>query len=359
MSRMSALFGRRSPALVGLDIGSSAVKAVELEATGTGFRVVAAGCAPMPRDAIVAGAIVDGDAVAGAIRGVVDACRIRARAVAASLAGSAVVVRKLTVPSMSGSELDESIYWEADQYVPFDIGDVTLDYQVLESAPDGGAHSTMDVLLVAAKNDRIADYARVIERAGLAPVVLDVDVFALHNAYEVNYGVERDAVVMLVHAGASTITAAVLRGGRLDFTRDVALDGQSSPERLARHLQPTAVERLGMSDGGSIEAGFEGPATSATAAERFARVVEGTMEEYLADNDASDSIDRIVVSGGWSCAPAFTDALGDRLGMPISRFEPFRGLEVAPRVAGDELLTGAAPSAAVAVGLACRRGDDR
>ena len=352
MSRMSALFARRPPALVGLDIGSSAVKAVELEATRTGFRVAAAGAAPVPYGAVVDGAVVDGDAVAGAIRSVIAAHRIRARAVAASLAGSAVLVRRITIPRMSDSELDESIYWEVDQYVPFDIGDVTLDYQVLDREAETGGRDSMDVLLVVAKKDRVAECASVIERAGLAPAVIDVDALALHNAYESSHGTGRDAVVLL-HAGASAVTAAVVRAGRLERTRDVS---------LARCLHPGAGEDVEVPEHASVaEIGGERPSDGdrGAAAERAALEVARTLEDALADEDAADPFDRIVVSGGWACAPGFAETLADRVGVPVVRFEPCRGLEVAPRAARGGLLAADAPAAAVAVGLALRRRDDR
>ena len=353
MSRIGALFTRRSASLVGLDIGSSSVKAVELEATRAGFRVVAAGSIPVPRNAVVDGAIVDRRGVTDAIRNLFDAQGFRAKAVAASLAGSGVLVRKITVPQMSGSELDESIYWEVDQYVPSDIGDVTLDYQVLDSGSDGDGRSTMDVLLVVVRKDRIADCTSVIEHAGLAPAVIDIDALALNNAYESTYGADRDAVTMLVHAGASMVTTAVVRAGRLDFTRDGA---------LARYLQPSTAEERGVRAATSIdEADDERPASAKqpATAELVALEIERAMEDCCADEGSADSLDRVVLSGGWSCAPGFTDALADRVGVPVVRNEPFRGLEVAPQVAGCSLLAGDAPAAAIAVGLARRRSDDR
>ncbi|MCY4659711.1 MAG: type IV pilus assembly protein PilM [Acidobacteria bacterium] len=351
MSRMSALFTRRSPVLVGLDIGSSAVKAVEVEPTRASLRIVAAGAAPVPRGAVVDGVVVDGGAVAGAIRSVVDAHGVRARAVAASLAGSAVLVRRITVPRMSDSELDESIYWEVDQYVPVDLGDVTLDYQVLDRERDGDRGDTMDVLLVVAKKDRVAECASVIELAGLEPAVIDVDALALHNAYESAYGADRDPVV-LVHAGASAVTTAVVRAGRLELTRDVS---------LARYMQSTG-EPGGARDEAYVEDVGREPRAAAddkATAELVALEVERAIEDCCADEDAADSIDRIVVSGGGACAPGFAAALADRVEARVVRFEPCRGLEIASRVAAGGLLAGDAPAAAVALGLALRRRDDR
>ena len=345
--RMSGLFARRSAALVGLDIGSSAVKAVELETTRTGRRVVAAAAAPLPRHAIADGAILDGDAVAGAIRGAFDAHPFRTRAVAASLSGSDVLVRTITVPRMSDSELDESLYWEIDQYVPVDVGDVALDYQVLDRGTDGDP-DTMDVLLVVANRGRVAGLARVVERAGLVPVVVDIDALALCNAFASNGGAGRDAVV-LAHAGAGSVTAVVVRAGRPEVFRN-------SP--LAPYLHSGRGEEPGSGeDGAFAKGGLEAPTRAASAAAQVAREVERAMEDCRADVDA-DPIDRLVVSGGWACAPGFTDMLADRVAVPVERLEPFRGLAAAGR-AGDDLLAGDAPVAAVAVGLALRRSDER
>ena len=161
------MFGR-SRAVVGLDIGSSAVKAVELKGSGKSFKVTAFGIEPVPPDSIVDGAIIDGAAVADAIRRLFESKNIRTKDVAASLAGNAVIVKKITLPKMTEQELAESIYWEAEQYIPFDIQDVNLDYQVVGQG-SGAAAGTMDVLLVAAKKEKIADYTGVISQAGRSP----------------------------------------------------------------------------------------------------------------------------------------------------------------------------------------------
>jgi len=144
---------KKSRSVVGLDIGSSAVKAVELKAAGKGYRVAAFGSVPIPPDSIVDGAIIDGAAVADAIRRLFDTYHIKTKDVAASLSGNAVIVKKISLPIMSDAELAESIYWEAEQYIPFDIQDVNLDYQILDRGDVAAGKGTMDVLLVAAKKE--------------------------------------------------------------------------------------------------------------------------------------------------------------------------------------------------------------
>ena len=169
---------RRSKSLVGLDIGSSAVKAIELKSNGKGHKVGAIGVEPIPPDSIVDGAIIDSAAVADAIRRLFSAKAFKGKDVAAALSGSSVIVKKISLPAMSEQELADSTFWEAEQYIPFDIQDVNLDYQILNRA-DVGGKSTMEVLLVAAKKEKIADYTGVIGQAGRVAVVIDVDAFAL------------------------------------------------------------------------------------------------------------------------------------------------------------------------------------
>src|SRR5919106_5359003 len=202
----------KSKAVVGLDIGSSAVKAVELKPAGKGYRVAAFGTEPIPPDSIVDGAIIDSAAVAESIRRVFESKAFKTKEVAASLSGNAVIVKKISLPLMTAAELDESIYWEAEQYIPFDIQDVNLDYQILDAGGGPDSKSTMEVLLVAAKKEKIADYTGVIAQAGRTPVVVDVDAFALQNAYELNYGFEPGAVVVLLNDGDSAININIVSG---------------------------------------------------------------------------------------------------------------------------------------------------
>src|SRR5437762_11813388 len=171
-------FGK-AKAVVGLDIGSSAVKAVELKPSGKSHKVTAFAVEPIPPDSIVDGAIIDGTAVAEAIRRLFANAAFKSKEVAASLSGNAVIVKKINLPVMTDAELAESIYWEAEQYIPFDIQDVNLDYQILDPGTGAEGKGTMEVLLVAAKKDKIADYTGVIAQAGCQPVVVDVDAFAL------------------------------------------------------------------------------------------------------------------------------------------------------------------------------------
>src|SRR6188508_639990 len=314
---MFGMFGK-SKSVIGLDIGSSAVKAVELKPAGKGFRVAAYGEEPVPADAIVDGAIIDAAAVAEAIRQVFERNKaFKGKDVCASLSGNAVIVKKITLPVMTESELAESIYWEAEQYIPFDIQDVNLDYQILDKGTDG-AKPTMDVLLVAAKKEKIADYTGVIAQAGRSAVVVDVDAFALQNAFEVNYGIEPGQVVVLLNAGASATNINILQGEQSVFTRDISMGGNAYTEALQRELNLPYESADALKRGEPIEG-----ATYDEARPVLRAVTENVMLEIQKTFDffkataSSDKIDRIVLSGGASRAEGFTEMLTERFEAPV------------------------------------------
>ena len=356
--RTLSLFNR-SRSAVGLDIGSSAVKAVELKPAGKGFRVAAFACEPVPPDSIVDGAIIDSAAVADAIRRVFEAKAFKTKEVAASLSGSAVIVKKISLPVMTPSELDESIYWEAEQYIPFDIQDVNLDYQILDQARSD-APGTMEVLLVAAKKEKIADYTGAIAQAGRTPVVVDVDAFALQNAYELNYGFDPAAVVVLLNAGASAININIIAGGQSVFTRDISLGGNAYTEAVQRELnlpfESAELLKKGMPVDGAI---FEDVVPVLRAmTENVLLEVQKTFDFFKA-TASSERIDRVMLSGGASRVDGFAEGLQERFGTPVEMFDPFRKVTLDSKKYPQGQRETIAPTAAVAVGLALRRAGDR
>jgi type IV pilus assembly protein PilM len=350
---------RRAKSLVGLDIGSSAVKAVELKPAGKAYRVSAFGSEPVPPDSIVDGAIIDGASVADAIRRLFDGRSIKTKDVAASLSGNAVIVKKITLPMMTEAELAESIYWEAEQYIPFDIQDVNLDYQILDVPDAAAGKGTMDVLLVAAKKEKIADYTGVIAQAGRSAVIVDVDAFALQNAYEVNYGITAAAVVVLLNAGASATNINIMSGDRSVFTRDISIGGNAYTEALQKELNlpyelADQLKRGLPVDGATFE---EARPVLRAVSENVMLEIQKTFDFFKA-TAASDRIDRIMVSGGASRAEGFTEMLGERFEAPVEPFDPFkRVLFDAKRFSVDA--ADVAPTVAVAVGLGLRRAGDR
>ena len=353
------LFGfGKSKSIVGLDIGSSAVKAVELKPSGKGFKVSAVASEPVPPDSIVDGAMIDAAAVTDAIRRLFDRAPFKSKEVAASLSGSAVIVKKINLPVMTEAELADSIYWEAEQSIPFDIQDVNLDYQIIDPGTGPDSKGTMDVLLVAAKKDKIADYTGVIAQAGRTPVVVDVDAFALQNAYEANYGTDDAGVVVLLNAGASAININIVSGDQSLFTRDISMGGAAYTEAVQKELNLPFESAELLKKGHPVEGHTADDARAVLHAmnENVLLEIQKTFDFFKA-TASSDQIDRIYISGGGSQVDGFAEALGRRFGAPVEPFDPFRTIALDGRRASE--LDGLASTAAVAVGLALRRAADR
>jgi type IV pilus assembly protein PilM len=351
---------KKSKPVVGLDIGSSAVKAVELRASGKTYKVMAVGVEPIPPDSIVDGAIIDGAAVADAIKRLFENKAFKSKEVAASLSGNAVIVKKISLPVMTEAELSESIYWEAEQYIPFDIQDVNLDYQILDAGTGPDSKGTMDVLLVAAKKEKIADYTGVIAQAGKVPVVVDVDAFALQNAFEMNYGNDPQAVVVLLNAGASAININIISGDQSVFTRDISMGGNAYTEAVQKELNlpfdsAEALKKGEPVDGVTFE---EVQPVLHAMTENVLLEIQKTFDFFKA-SATSDRIDKVLLSGGASRVDGFQKALEERFSTVIEPFNPFQKIAFDSSKLGVTDAERVTTATAVAVGLALRTAGDR
>ena len=279
---------------------------------------------------------------------------------AASLSGNAVIVKKISLPVMTEAELSESIRWEAEQYIPFDIQDVNLDYQILSPGTGADANGTMEVLLVAAKKDKIADYTGIISQAGRVPVLVDVDAFALQNAYETNYGLDPLAVVVLLNAGASAININILSGGQSLFTRDISVGGNAYTEAVQKELNLPFESAEQAKKGEPVDGvNFDEvrPVLRAMT-DTLLLEIQKTFDFFKA-TASSDRIDRILLSGGACAVDGFAAALEERFGAPVETFDPFKKIAFDAQELGVEQSDRLGPTAAVAVGLALRKGGDR
>ena len=241
------MFFRKSGPLIGLDIGSHSVKVVELRPSRNGHALANLGVAPLPPDAIVDGAILNAGAVVEAIRALLANNNIRTRDVAASVSGHSVIIKKISLPAMTKEELEEQIQWEAEQYIPFDINDVNIDFQILSSEFE--SDGKMDVLLVAAKKEMVSEHVHVINEAGLRPLIIDVDAFAVETMFERGYTPNPNEAFALVNAGASVINISVIRNNLPSFTRDIASGGKQYTEEIQKTLH------IGFQEAESIKMG--------------------------------------------------------------------------------------------------------
>ena len=353
------MFFSRSKSLVGLDIGSSAVKIVELKelGKGKGYQVLSVAVEPLSPEAIVDGAIMDAGLVIEAIQKVFSARKVKPADVAIALSGHSVIIKKISIPATSEEELAEVIPWEAEQYIPFDVEDVNLAYQVLKG---GGGDGNMDVLLVAAKKDKIHDYTSVVSQAGRNPVLVDVDVFALQNCYEMNYDPDPGEGCALVNIGASTTNVAILKGSTSIFWRDISVGGNHYNDALRKELNVTFEQAESLKRGEAVD-GVEGervPAILGTVNDFIGGEIQKTLD-FFKNTTPGESISRLVLAGGSSRIPNLSEALAGRFGVPVEPLNPFLRVQAAKGISPDTL-DALSPSVSIAVGLASRRlGDHR
>ncbi len=345
------MFGKRKKQIVGCDIGSSAIKVVELKPLKNGeFQLANAAIAELSSEAIVDGAIMDSSLVVESLSRLIADNGIKNPNFGTSLSGHSVILKKIPLPSMSEAELAESIQWEAEQYIPFDINEVNLDYVVLEE----GQGETMDVLLVAVKKEKIADYTSVLIQAGKQPALVDVDVFALQNAYELNYELGPEAIA-LVNIGASVMNINVLHEGQSVFWRDVSFGGNQFTEAIQRELNLPREEAERLKRGERVgERSIQqvlGVVNSVS--EDLAAELQKTIDFFVATSSV-DSLDRLVLAGGGSQLLGLDEILKERFQVPVEVMNPFRNIRYDESEFDPEWINRHAPSMAIAVGLAMR-----
>jgi type IV pilus assembly protein PilM len=301
-------------------------------------------------------------AIVQAVQELMNELKIKGKEVAIGVSGHSVIIKKIQMPRMSQEELEESIQWEAEQYIPFDVKDVNIDTQILDSGAND-ATGQMDVLLVAAKKDMINDYTTVVSEAGLAPVVVDVDAFAVQNMFSANYDIPEKETVVLINAGASVVNINIISNGITVFTRDVTIGGNQFTEEIQKQLNVSYEEAEALKIGGNradadavVPQEVERVLTSV--AEQVAGEIQRSLDFY-AGTAADANFTKVYISGGTAKIPALFKTIESRVGVPVEILNPFKKIEVDNRKFDPNFIMDVAPMAAVAVGLALRRPGDK
>ncbi len=349
------LFGR-SKQLIGLDIGSSTIKSVALAPRKGGYELLSLGMEELSPDCIVDGVIISKLPVSDAISRIFAQQGIRNKQVATSISGHSVIIKKIALPIQSDEELAESIRWEAEQYIPFDIADVNLDYQVLG---ENSATGNLDVLLVAVKREKIADHTSVITMAGKNPVVVDVDAFALQNAYEANYEPSTRAIVALLDIGASVMTITIMSGKDFLFTRDVSVAGNQYTDFLQKEFGLGFSEAQSLKHGETV--GGVDPAEVRHVIDSVTEIIGLEIQktfDFFKSTTMVDRLDRMLVSGGASHTLGLIEALEHKFEIPTEKFDSFRNISFDQRRFSPAVIQARSPSLAIAVGLALRNAEE-
>ncbi|MBI4245854.1 MAG: type IV pilus assembly protein PilM [Candidatus Rokubacteria bacterium] len=345
-------FFQRTPETFGLDIGSSAVKVVQLRPAASGPGLVALGIALVAPDVVAEGTIKDPPSLAEAIKQAVGRAGVKTKEAAIGVSGRELIIKKVQIPEVPAKELRDAVQLEAEHHIPFAIDEVFLDYHVV-SRRDGA----MELIVVAVKKSKVVEYVGVVEEAGLNPVVVDVDGFALGNQFELNHPDQADEAVALIDIGASVMKTNVMRAGASIFARDIPFGGNNYTQAIAQHLKIPAEQaeaaKLGQDVGVTWDALV--PALE-TVSRELSLEVQRTFD-YFASTADSERIGKIVLAGGCSQLPGLADYLSSTWGIPVELARPFERIEVPP--AHAEAVAAAGPALAVAVGLALRQPGDK
>jgi type IV pilus assembly protein PilM len=336
--------------IVGLDIGSSSIKAVELRKVKGSIEVAHVGFEPLASDIVVDSMIVDSGSVSNAISKLFTESEMKTRAVATSVSGHSVIVKRISVPTMSDSELADHIQTEAVQHIPFDIADVNIDYQMLSEDTSG---PQMEVLLVAVKKDKILNYTNVLSLAGKAPAVVDIDAFALQNCYEYNYDPAPGSTVALLNLGASVMNIDIVKGTTPLFTRDVSVGGNQYTDSLQKELDLTFDDAESLKLGnkvGTVSEEAKVPILQQVT-EIIVLEIQKTFDFFRA-TAPGEHIEKIFLAGGSSKVPGLMEALRQEFSLPVEILNPFQRVTASETTAA--LVQQNPGQLAVAVGLALR-----
>ncbi len=346
-------FARPRKSTVGLDIGSSLVKVVEVDFSHSQPTLRKLGVVPLPPEAIVDGEVMDRLLVVDAIRECAAQAGIRGGDVVTAVSGRALIVKKVLMDRMDADDAREAIFWEAEQHVPFDIDDVSLDFQILENE---GTGNQMQVLLVAAKKELIHQHADLVREAGMEPRIIDLDAFAVQNCYEANYDNEPNKVVGLLNIGAEVTNLNIVQGGTPQFTRDLSVGRTRFVEEVQRELN------IGREEASRLLAAERPDGVSTEAMRsvigRAAEELSGGLERsfaYLKNTEGGAQLDSIVLAGGGAKIPMLRTHLAERHEVAVEVLDPLRNVSYEPELFAEQSADEVAPLLAVGVGLALRR----
>ncbi|MCL5966603.1 MAG: pilus assembly protein PilM [Deltaproteobacteria bacterium] len=350
------LFGTKE--LIGLDIGSSSIKLAHVKAAGSEYRVRRFGAFPLPPEAIVDGAIMDQASVIEGVKTALRELKVREKEVVISLSGHSVIIKKVVLPTTTPEELQDSIQWEVEQYIPFDIKDVRIDFQVI--GPLREDPSKMEVLLVAVKSDLVNDYVTVVKDAGLAPAIVDIDSIAAGNAFELCHPVSDEQVPMVLNVGASFMNINIVHAGVPLFTRDVPMGGgvytSEIQKQLAVSFETAEDLKVGRKDAGDrTEKLSEIMKTVsnilATEAQRSYNFFSATYPDRL--------VTKVFLTGGAARSAFLKEMLAEKIGVGVEIFDPFEGLAIDERTVDRGVASQHNTAATVAIGLAIRNLEGR
>jgi type IV pilus assembly protein PilM len=351
------MFFLKKNRLVGLDIGSRTLKLAEIVDTKAGSTLKNFSTINIEPGLIEEGSVRDPEAVSGYIRELFKSTKLKDKNVAISIGGYSVIVKKINVQTMTEDELHETIHFEAEQYIPFDISEVNLDFQILGESEHNP--NQMNVLLVAAKKEMISEYINLMKMAKLNPRIIDVDAFALQNILNFNYSLEEENIA-LIDIGASKTSLNILKDNVSEFMRDVSLGCEQINDKIASTVGCTIEE---------TEAIKLGEETDLISAEDLKEIVDSVVTDWCIEIKRAldffystypeEQIGRIVLSGGGANIKKFLELLAAETSAEVEVINPFQNFIIDSNRFDSSYLEQIAPQAAICMGLAARKIGDK
>jgi type IV pilus assembly protein PilM len=339
--------------IIGLDIGSSYLKAIEIELSPRGgLSLSSFGMVPTPQESVANGMIINSQELVTSIQGLMSQSKMTSKSGITGLSGSSVIIKKITIPRVDSNVLKETIRFEAEQYIPFDINSVALTYVPLKANQN---EETMDVLIIAGQNEVIIQYVEVVALSGLKCNIMDVNNFALANCFEYNYGIFPGETIGVMNFGHETTNFVVVNNGEVIFCRDLGVGGINFSNEISRSLGVTMAEAesFKVSAVSGLEVPDEVHSIIQAEIERFVEEIKNSFEFFSASNP-NTTIDRYYFSGGASQMIGLVEQVAQALNAPFERFDPFKKVKISDSKMSPSYLKQISHFAPIAVGLAAR-----
>jgi len=345
-----------SKKVIGLDIGTSSIKMAELEVGKGGVTLQSFALAPTPANSVATGEISNAGLVSGAIAGIFSELKTKRKTISTGLWGTSVIVKKITIPKMERKLIKDQIRFEAEQYIPFDVNNISLDYYLLSrsTTPD-----TLDVLLVAAQNEVVNQYISTISMSGLKTSVVDVSGFALANTFEMNYGRYPNENIAVFNFGSSITNFVVVGQGEVIFCRDIPVGGANYTNEISKNMGVSLneAEALKVSASARREVPEEVHSIISATSEAVIDEIKNSLD-FLSATTNGTTLNRCFYTGGGSATSGLIDSLTKSTGMPFESLNCFRRIKYNPRRFSPAYLQQIVSYSAVAMGLGARQGDD-
>jgi len=355
--QLADLFAHKKPPLIGLDISSTSVKLLELSRHGDGYRVEAYAAEPLPPNSVVEKNITDVEAVGEAIRRVAKRAGSRTKFASVAVAGSSVITKVITMPaSLSEEEMESQIELEADQYIPYSLEEVNLDFEILGTSEDNP--DTVDVLLAASRSENVDSRVAAVELGGLTAKVVDIEAYTLENAFslitsQIPGGTE-DKTVAIIDVGATMTTLSVLHNEKIIYTRDQVFGGKQLTEEIQRRYG-LSYEEAGMAKRqGGLPDNYV-PEVLDPFKDAMAQQVSRSLQFFFSSSQ-HNSVNHIVLAGGSASIPGVDELIEERVGTSTSIANPFTSMSLVSKVKA-QALSNDAPALMIACGLALRSFD--